>query len=59
MIVGAVCLFSQSGLVLDWRPLVCEVGFFMASLFLLIWVLSDEEVRFNSILIRLLIRINS
>ena len=53
MIVGAVCLFSQSGLVLDWRPLVREVGFFMASLFLLIWVLADEEVRFNSILIRL------
>eukprot|EP01043_Picozoa_sp_COSAG02_P010100 COSAG02_NODE_349_length_24073_cov_102.816092_26_plen_736_part_00 len=47
VIVGAVCLFTGSaGLMLDWRPLIREVGFFMGSLFLLIFVLWDEEVQF-------------
>lgn len=44
VIVGAVCLCSAQGLVLDWRPLAREVGFFMASLLLLIFVLSDGRV---------------
>ena len=46
VIVGAVCLGTGSaGLMLDWRPLIREVGFFMGSLFLLIFVLYDEEVQ--------------
>ena len=46
VIVGAVCMFAGSaGLMLDWRPLIREVGFFMGSLFLLIFVLWDEEVQ--------------
>ena len=46
VIVGAVCLCAGgTGLMLDWRPLIREVGFFMGSLFLLIFVLYDEEVQ--------------
>lgn len=44
VIVGAVCLCTSGGLLLDWRPLAREVSFFLGSLILLIFVLSDDKV---------------
>ena len=44
IIVGAVCLCTSGGLMLDWRPLAREVIFFLGSLALLIFVLSDGQV---------------